>query len=65
MKALFESFKKSYPWIMGAVFFTAILDLIGLGTIDAAGKQWDIGLGFILGVILFMALVFYHPKKKQ
>lgn len=64
MKDLFESFKKSFPWILGSVIVTAILDLIGLGTVDAAGKQWNIGLGFILAVVLMFALVLYHPKKK-
>ena len=61
MKKIFESFKKSYPWIMGAVFVTAILDLIGL---TLPGEK-EIGAGFILGVALFVALVFYHPKKKN
>lgn len=58
MKKIFESFKKSFPWILGAVILTAILDLVGLG-----GKA-DIGLGFILAVVLMVALVLYHPKKK-
>lgn len=63
MKKIWEAFKTHFAWILGAVLITAILDLIGLGTVDAAGKQWDIGLGFILAVFLAVGAFIYNWNK--
>jgi len=54
MKKIFENF-----WLLfAAMMLVAIVDLIGLGTIDAAGKQWDFGAGFVLtGAFFFWWII--------
>lgn len=59
LKKAWEVFKERFVWIIVTVFITAILDLIGLG-----GKA-DIGLGFILGFLLFGGFVIYQMTKKE
>ena len=59
LKKTWELFKERFVWIVVSVFITAILDLIGLG-----GKS-DIGLGFILGFLLFGGFVIYKMTKKD
>lgn len=49
MKKIWENF-----WLIFAVMLlVSIVDLIGLGTVDAAGKQWDFGAGFVLTFLFF------------
>jgi hypothetical protein len=50
VKKLFENF-----WMcFGLMLLIAISDLIGLGTIDKLGRQWNVGLGFIIAFAYFV-----------
>lgn len=49
-------------YLFAAVLITAVLDLIGLGTIDKYGKQWNVGLGFILAFVIFVLIMVYTWK---